>query len=59
MTQTDRAIMGSSKAIRDARGVLLVNSGKGRLVFIKQLLKLLDHLNLEVELRSEAFDKLL
>ena len=58
MTQTNRAIGGSRKAIRDARGLLLVNSVKGRSVYIKQLLKLLDHLNLEVELRSDAFDKL-
>ena len=58
MTPTYRAIQGSSKAIRDARGLLLVNSVKGRSFYIKQLLKLLDHLNLEVQLRSKAFDKL-
>ena len=59
LTQIQRALKASRKAIVDARGLVMVNSlGRKADPDTKQILKLLEHLNLEIGLRENTFNKL-
>ena len=59
LTKIQRALKASRKAIVDARGLVMVNSlGRKADPDTKQIMKLLEHLNLEIGLRENTFNKL-